>query len=36
MTPADEASFIALWQQGLGTAASAELSTHLRKHVMTD
>jgi hypothetical protein len=36
MTPADEATFIALWQQGLETAAIAELSTHLRKHVMTD
>jgi hypothetical protein len=36
MTPAEEAEFIALWQEGLETVAGAELSTHLRKHVMTD
>jgi hypothetical protein len=29
MTPADEATFIALWPQ-------LDVPTHLRKHVMTD
>jgi hypothetical protein len=28
MTPSDEAEFIALWQEGLTTAAIAALSTH--------
>jgi hypothetical protein len=36
MTPAEEARFLAGWQQGAETAAIAELSTHLRKHVLTD
>jgi hypothetical protein len=36
MTLAENAHFITLSQQGLETTASAELSTHLRKHVMTD
>ena len=35
MTPTEEADFIALWHEGLETAAIAELSTHLRKHVLT-
>jgi hypothetical protein len=31
-----EAEFIALWQAGTETTDIAELSTHLRKHVITD
>jgi hypothetical protein len=36
MPPTDEQEFIALWHAGTETAAIAELSTYLRKHVMTD
>jgi hypothetical protein len=35
MTPADKATFIALWQQGLETAAIAELMTSRRIYVNT-
>jgi hypothetical protein len=35
MTPADEVTFIALWQAGTETVKIAELWTHLRKHVLT-
>jgi hypothetical protein len=36
MTPAEETHFITLWNAETETAAMAEISTHLRKHVITD